>query len=41
MLPSIFEKQKICSNRSKSFLIVNPILSEKQSWSRVRVRSRE
>ena len=25
MLPSIFEKQKICLNRTKSLLMVNPI----------------
>ena len=30
MVPSIFEKQKICSNCAKSLLIVNPILSAKK-----------
>ena len=29
MLPSIFEKHKISSSRTKSLLIVNPILSAK------------
>ena len=32
MLPSIFEKHKICSNRTKSLLIViNPILPAKNN----------
>ena len=35
MPPSVFEKDKIYSNRTKSFLIVNSILAKTEDFTRI------